>query len=229
MKKSMLFSRPMVQAIRDGHKTQTRRAWKMPKGCTWYVDEPHFRGEETGDFCTEEFGGGWWSVDELGCPYGQIGDIFYVKETFFAFGCWVTRYSAQKKRDEWHFIDMTQEVGREYRYAADEPEAAPTPRARSATPDWWKRPALFMPRMTSRFAPEIIGRGVERLQEITEADALAEGIVKITDGYGLPDGRHFHGTDPRQSYFSLWEFINGAGSVAANPWVHKIEFKRDAK
>jgi hypothetical protein len=66
---------------------------------------------------------------------------------------------------------------------------------------------------------------VERLQDISEADALAEGIARLKEGFGLPDGRHFHSTDPRQSYFGLWESINGPGSWAANPWVWAVEFR----
>jgi hypothetical protein len=68
---------------------------------------------------------------------------------------------------------------------------------------------------------------VERLQDISEADALAEGIVRQADGgYGLADTTHYHFTDPRQSYLSLWESINGAGSVEENPWVWAVELRR---
>ena len=89
------------------------------------------------------------------------------------------------------------------------------------------RPGIFMPRWASRITLEVTGVRVELLQDISEADALAEGIVQLRDGgFGLPDGSHYHAADPRQSYLGLWEAINGEGSVTANPWVWVVEFKR---
>jgi hypothetical protein len=92
----------------------------------------------------------------------------------------------------------------------------------------WK-PSIHMPRKASRILLEVASVRVERLKTISEADALAEGIVQLKDGgYGLPAGEHYHSADPRQSYLSLWEAINGPGSVEANPWVWAVEFKRAA-
>ena len=88
------------------------------------------------------------------------------------------------------------------------------------------RPSIHMPRWASRITLEITGVRVERLQDISCHDALAEGIPRTRDGFGMPDGSHFHCDDPRQSYYSLWEAINGPGSVAANPWVWVVEFQR---
>lgn len=84
-----------------------------------------------------------------------------------------------------------------------------------------------MPRWASRITLEVTGVRVERLHDISEADALAEGIVQLRDGgFGLPAGEHYHAADPRISYWSLWEHINGTGSVEANPWVWVVEFRR---
>ena len=100
-----------------------------------------------------------------------------------------------------------------------------------------------MPRWASRITLEITGIRVERLLEISEEDAKAEGLSAITkDGtlikYGIADrdglpGNDDHGwhwqefeRDPRNAYHKLWEQINGAGSAVANPWVWVIEFKR---
>jgi hypothetical protein len=93
------------------------------------------------------------------------------------------------------------------------------------------RPSIFMPRWASRIDLEIIGIRVERLQDISEADAIAEGIIRhgVCSNTGL-----FHNyidsstgfIDPRDSYQSLWQSINGQESWEANPWVWVIEFKK---
>lgn len=101
------------------------------------------------------------------------------------------------------------------------------------------RPAMFMPRWASRITLEVTGVRVERLQEISEADAVAEGIesrqVSDADTRWLrydrdeSEGKAYSTTgDARASYRSLWESINGPGSWAANPWVWVVEFTRIA-
>ncbi|KRC36271.1 hypothetical protein [Acidovorax sp. Root219] len=160
------------------------------------------------------------------CPYGHPGDRLWMRETFYAWGRWETRFSSKKGRDEWHFVDLTQECGMAYRYHADETLLVP-PRGMGGAVRWWKRPAIFMPLVASRCNMELQAVRVERLQDITEADALREGIVRQPDGgYGLPDTTHYHAADPRMSFWSLWESINGTGSVDANPWVWVLSFNR---
>jgi hypothetical protein len=88
----------------------------------------------------------------------------------------------------------------------------------------WK-PGIHLFRRDSRTTLTVTGLRIERLQDISEADALAEGIVQLRDGgFGLPAGEFYHATDPRISYWSLWEHINGAGSVEENPWVWVVEW-----
>lgn len=92
----------------------------------------------------------------------------------------------------------------------------------------WK-PSIFMPRKYSRLTLEITRIRVERVQEISEADAIAEGIEISTlaklNGLALrKQGRNV--SDAVVQYGVLWESINGPGSWAANPWVWVIEFKR---
>lgn len=88
----------------------------------------------------------------------------------------------------------------------------------------WK-PGIHMFRRDSRITLEVTGVRVERLQAISRGAAMAEGIVETYGGYGLPAGEHFHAADPRQSYLSLWETINGPGSVDADPWVWAVSFR----
>jgi hypothetical protein len=155
------------------------------------------------------------SPDTARNRFGQPGERLWVRETFFAFGRWETRFNAAKGRDEWYFVDMTRQSGFSYRYEADA-DACAYPHARreaGAAPAWHKRNALFMPRAASRVVLEIVQVRIERLREISAGDALAEGIV--------PGTVH----DPVLAYRGVWERINGEGSWEANPLVWVVEFK----
>lgn len=207
--RGILFSGAMVRALLDGTKTQTRRAVKNT-ALAWLESEL-----EPGFVADRDNGPG---------PYGQPGDRLWVRETFFAFGRWETRYNEKRQRDEWYFIDMTAECDCTYQYAADNPDL-PLAKGRGVTPGWHTRPALFMPRAVSRILLEIVSVRVERLQEIGEADARAEGVSveeRHTTGYRAGE---FLPPSIR-AYRDLWEQINGAGSWGANPWVWVVEFKR---
>lgn len=224
----ILFSAPMVRAILSGKKTQTRRVCKPAATLSFVVEVPdplergqvyngsHF-GDEDGDI-------------QFASKYGGVGDRLWVRETFYAWGRWETRYSQKKGRDEWHFVDLTATSGRKYRYAAEGDGLIPMPGRREAVgviPGWWKRPAIFMPHRASRIALEISGVRVQRLQDISEADASAEGVAKHEDGkfsnYLSKSGFAFNAVS---SFRSLWESINGADSWTTNPWVWAIEFRR---
>ncbi len=136
------------------------------------------------------------------CPYGKPGDRLWVRET------WAPRAQGG------------------YWYAAD-PETA------LFKESWigfkW-RPSIFMPRSASRITLEIIGVRVERLQEISEADALAEGIVRWDSPgahymFAINEAGDYNGPTARLVYQGLWDRINGVDSWASNPWVWVIEFK----
>jgi hypothetical protein len=232
----ILFSAPMVRALLDGSKTQTRRVVKLPPAPDhlgeWRattIGGPD--GGRTAAGNTVPLQGAIWHTrtgKTLCSPYGQPGDRLWVRETHFAFGRWETRYSAKKGRDEWHFVDMTIECEKAYLYEADRPRPQPLAGKRDggATPKWWKRPAIFMPRAASRIDLEGTSVRVERLQDISQADARAEGappshpsIDRVSREFGYADF-------PRSWYAQLWEQINGAGSWSANPWVWVVEFKR---
>lgn len=131
------------------------------------------------------------------CPYGQPGDLLWVRET----------WTGNVYDDKFHYK------------ATDEGDFV-------APPKW--RPSIHMPRSVSRITLSIESVRVERLQDISAADCISEGIgfeVRY-GGHCLPDGSHFHTTDPRISYWSLWDAINGQGSVEANPFVWALAFKR---
>jgi hypothetical protein len=226
--KPILFSAPMVRAILAGDKTQTRRLVKPQP----LDDFPHqgsidFDGflpfEDLAQWSAEAVGGGAFKTETQECPYGTVGDHLYVRETFYAYGRWETRYSAKKKRDEWHFIDMTAECDRLYQY--DTEHITPAVGRGGVTPAWHKRPSLFMPRAASRILLEIAGVRVERLQDISQADAFAEGAMSWAQEQDTPI-KDLNGGDDRLAFMALWESINGADSWAANPWVWVVEFRR---
>ena len=85
------------------------------------------------------------------------------------------------------------------------------------TVERWK-PSIHMPRKLSRLTLEIVSVRVERSQDITEEDALDEGVF-------LNPTTHL-ATEAREAYGRIWESINGFGSWALNPWVWVIEFKK---
>lgn len=242
----MLFSGPMVRAIQLGTKTQTRRMVKPMPGsqARWLSADmlgksPRAKivgieGEVFAQFAHPMAGtvhmgvavDDWSPFACVRCPYGAPGDWIWVRETFYAWGRWETRYSAKKGRDEWHFIDMTIEAGNRYRYAASMGDNGPRQRG-SITPQWWKRPAIYMPRVASRITLEIVSVRVERLNDISEADAIAEGISVWNGTSYNPaerDGRNAH-SNTRGAFGALWESINGPDSWAANSWVWVPEFR----
>ena len=194
----ILFSAPMVRAILNGTKSQTRRVFKAQNGGLWPRpnDLPGMR-----QILRE-------------CPYGKPGDRLWVRET------WAYHVQA---------IGSVTDKDGPWVYASDGDHVL-----QHRLCDRW-RPSIHMPRAASRITLEITGVCVERLQDISEADAIAEGIERADDFfgcqcwkvYGEPEGADVVApNDPIGSYRSLWEFINGTGSWDANPWVWAVEFKR---
>lgn len=145
----------------------------------------------------------------IACPYGQSGDQLWVRETF-----------TDEAGGIWPYL------GEHISYRADP--------LQPLCERW--TPSIHMPRWASRIALELTGVRVERLQNISEADAIAEGA----EGHYIENGwywRNYLLTDedaavspmftcPKESFRSLWESINGADSREANPWVWVIQFKR---
>lgn len=223
----------MVRALLDGSKTQTRRVVKPQPdtragmNCTRLI----FKDRKGAPLLDEALEATEPVLYRSLCPYGQPGDQLLVRETFYAWGRWETRFSAKKGRDEWHFVDMTLECGKAYLHDADHPRPQPLAGKRDGgvTPKWVKRPAIFMPRAACRITLEIVSVRVERLQDISEADARAEGITDAgctNCGNPEPCGCAEPAPDARDAYCYLWKSINGDSSWHANPWVWVVEFKR---
>lgn len=223
----ILFSGPMVRAILDGRKTQTRRIGKIQSPeyteLGWTEIGHKYKGVEI--IATHRAYPGRGSARHAICafPYGKIGDRLWVQEE--------------------HHITLRDPRSVSVRYLADNefiPEVTIGPREHALFTAR-KRPAAptrarFMWRCLSRITLEITGGRVERLNDISEEDAIAEGIRAFTMRescgesklYGVSLEQAEHGTTGRAGYEILWESINGDGSWAANPWVWVVEFRRVA-
>ncbi len=171
----ILFSAPMVRALLDGRKTQTRRILK-PQPLMGYAPDV---------------------TASKGIRFAK-GDRLWVRETWSAEHLW----AGTKPRDIpcgpfWFWPDGDPSDG-----------------------DWTKpKPGIHMPRWASRLTLTVTDVRVERLQEISEGDAIAEGsrepsLVPIIGACW----------SERDAYAKLWEYINGPGSWGANPWVVALTF-----
>lgn len=228
----ILFSAPMVRAILEGRKTQTRRVVKPVGNDDGFVILDYGNGgwpyrSDDGDSTTHTVKrGGKLYLDETphDCPYGQPGDRLWVRETW--------RHTASSVEEARAITeDITSGIAVDWRatYVENCMNILGFSREDAEMADDFEtwRPSIHMPRWASRITLEITGVRVERLADISKDDAMAEGIVLQPDGgFGLADSTHYHFIDPTDSYCSLWESINGAGSWLANPWVWVVEFKR---
>lgn len=204
----IIYSTPMVKAILEGRKTMTRRVVKPQPNAT-HDGEPYW------------FSGGYraWeyrsttdvlrkSGNVLPCPYGKPGDRLWVRETCRAMRMpsevWGVRYLADL---DWR------------------------PNAKAEALAWYGRregahmppknvPAIHMPRWASRITLEITAVRVERLNDITVADAVAEGALVQRE---VDQFARVHAIS---MFSAIWQGIHGPGSWAANPWVWVVEFQR---
>lgn len=219
----ILFSTPMVQAILEGRKTQTRRVVKID-GMLSYTGMKPLSTHECGSVFY------FWGNKEITCPYGQPGDVLWVRESFL-----------------WVFLDHAHDLlegskdRSRYAYKA------------SVHSDWmeyakekygykWK-PSIHMPKSACRIFLRITNVRVERLHDINEADAKQEGVeVKEYGSHPFFCTRDYSykknsngfwpgfcadtGDQFSRSFKSLWRSINGEQSWNDNPWVWVIEFER---
>lgn len=202
----ILFSAPMVRALLAGTKLQTRRVVKLPHMNPLGEWEPMSWGgpnggrTRTGHTVPLQQAIGHSRTGEiLGCPYGQPGDRLWVRE------------------NGWQPPADRAERGWPYAYDADAPFGVSAANEAYREEGWKRRPSIHMPRWASRILLEVTDVRVERLQDISRGNAMAEGC---------PFPNLAHGDDPRKWYADLWDEINGAGAWAANPWVWAVTFKR---
>jgi len=214
LERPIIFNADMVRAVLDGRKTQTRR---IVNG----VPSSHdFHGWVLSSTSAKDEGKACWAIGNspllnkpirVRCPFGAVGDRLWVRETWMPdaprngtwadvefYGCKGSPLSMIPKRfrKPEHCIHRASWDG-------------------SEMVGW--TPSIHMPRWASRITLEITGVRVERLQDISEQDAAAEGA---STELSLIGEKHYLG------YRSLWKSIYSADSWQANPWVWVIEFKR---
>jgi len=213
----------MVRAILDGRKTVTRRVVKP---------QPLWVADPSVPFKTHD-------ADPKGiiyCPYGKPGDRLWVREAWqyydwnkegepcIRFASDNTTAWPNPSPDEWadRLVDVWEVLSRDENYSIDN-------RARDRR---W-RPSIHMPRWASRITLEIVSVRVERLQDISEEDAAAEGIYRESEDEIPFNGPWYINAGDSQGYATakscyaaLWDSINGEGSWEKNPWVWVISFRR---
>jgi DNA-directed RNA polymerase subunit H (RpoH/RPB5) len=212
----ILFSTAMVQAILDGRKTQTRRVVKpqpytVRKGKAWQKDYVTVWSDDFFEIVTTDKHPetGQQIVKPIKCPYGQAGDVLWVRETW--------AHTSQLNIN-------SEDVNYGYVYKAD---GQPW----EDYEGWRWRPSIHMPREAARLFLRITNVRVERLQEISEEDAINEGVER-KHGNALEIQWKCYGNDnaaffsPSYSFRTLWQSINGPESWEANPWVWVVEFER---
>lgn len=213
--RGMIFNGEMVRAILDGRKTQTRRIMKpqpepCPRGGHWWpsnVFKTMLHVEEE----MQNGKGGWGGLVGDACPFGDVGDRIWVRETWAEAGA-----SAPDLK----------------LYRANYPEHVPSiyENVPPAEEIRWT-PSIHMPRTASRIQMEITDVRVERLNAISEEDAEAEGIdmealYDSQDCYDCIADHNMTGRPTVTGAFKyLWESIYGEEGWKSNPWVWVIEFK----
>lgn len=240
----ILFSGEMVRAVLDGRKTQTRRVMLPRPGKNQHMHNPPLYGTgvstnkgQYGVLMCEEITSNITLTQHFKCPYGAPGDRLWVRETFA-------------------YITDSFAIAQGVRYKADHvdkffkadgnliPDGATVFNSLSHEyPDIVKyRPSIHMPRWASRIQIEVVDVRVERVQDISEEDAIREGISAVDSSgndinpieyeyrkwFKNYETGEFSFIDPVASFWSLWNSINEKRGFGwdTNPWVWVVEFRR---
>ncbi len=234
--------------ILDGTKTMTRRTygleeinknpddWRLTTTLApdvfafYHFDE---RGYPVGD------------IERIKCPYGQVGDRLWVRETHYCHGFWSKEPKVFNRRQSYTFVPMDEEKF-PVRYLSYPPDIVYRAIDRYAL-GYFKRSSIFMFKKDARTTLEITEVRVERVQEITAKDAIAEGIGSRNEEWIYQESngsRHLmdfttptykrydrRGVDetrcPQLSFLTLWDSLNAKRGYSweINPWVWPIGFK----
>lgn len=244
----ILFNADMVRAILDGRKTQTRRIMKVQPESSQFGIRRVIASTEHSDIGKYH----WSCSNALGShvrsklfafPLGQVGDRLWVRETwgdmnlegipavaFRADGGVYSPMDDESFLDEDGYFNYYDPRVAKYDFTTCYPDLI------NGVDGLW-RPSVHMPRWASRITLEITGVRVERLQDISEEDAKAEGVTRIENNYGngpaycdylLPDLNDTAEwcSNAKRSFQSLWRSIYGPENWHLNPYVWCVDFKR---
>ncbi|CUR95145.1 hypothetical protein [Salmonella enterica] len=241
--RGMIFNREMVRSIIDGRKTQTRRIMAIQTehselGLRRVIDSKN--GRDNGKYFWSQSGACGLKMRSkmFGCPYGEVGDRIWVRETWSDVNLDGAPAVAYRADDEVYDLmedeSLLDEGGSfnyqdprvcKYQFAAWHSDLI------SGIEGNW-RPSIHMPRWASRITLDITDVRVERLNGISETDAEAEGIdmealFDSQDCYDCIADHNMTGRPTAKGAFKyLWESIYGEEGWKSNPWVWVIEFKR---
>lgn len=190
MERPILFSGPMVRAILAGAKWQTRRLVRDVGGAELVRMQPGFKDGTTRPVF--EYGG---EVFSRRCPFGEVGDLLWVRESFAG-------------DDVCGFA-----------YRADHPDLARFTGDGEQPSTAWK-PSIHMPRKASRILLRVREVRVECLHDISESDAVAEGVLTTVD-HVVPTALGL--------FAERWDAMHapGPGAWSENPWVWVVSFGRE--
>lgn len=237
--RSVIFNGEMVRAILDGRKTQTRRVMAVQPesnqfGLLRITDSTKHSDIGKYHWAESNATGTHQRSALFSCPFGQVGDRLWVRETFAVLG---NEDGCPIDWDENLVKGGGPEAARIYRASCEQKAGNyglwSIPDIADWKPHTWNVqyegtwvPSIHMPRWASRIRLEITAVRVERLKDISQYDAIAEGgppshpsIDAVSRDFGFPDFS-------RSWFAQTWQHIYGEESWSANPWVWVIEFKR---
>ena len=220
----IIFSGEMVRAILDGKKTQTRRVVKFMHETPKLIGQAAEHRNLNAVYPAREKGWVFWQTTRAGdglaeftkkayatgllCPYGEPGDRLWVKEAWYT----------SKKYDHLPPAKFPVEAKTIFRYLGSR-----------AKPEWAgrTRSARFMPRWASRITLEIVNVRVERLQDVSDDDAKAEGFEYYGETLFKDYGEILAEHTAIYKYASYWDLLNARQGFLwkSNPWVWMIEFR----
>ncbi len=238
IERPILFTASMIRAILNDSKTQTRRVMRkqMPEGAFNMALGTIRKGSYVPSSWIDRFGASWQfsnglgpEVDFCASPYGQPGDKLYVRETWcltaieqgpgYRHGAYIG-YRADGRENPHHlksskYIQLT----------------SPPTQTTLGNPRW--RPSIHMPKWASRITLLVKDVRAERVQDISEEDAIAEGVFQYGDEAKYPGmyrnylSENLTLYNPRDSFITLWQSINEKRGHGwdKNPWVWVVEFE----
>jgi len=204
----IIFSAPMVRALLEGRKTQTRRILKpQPNGDVIHYGLADDKGAYWTDSCWESRRLPIWA-----------GDRLWVRENFSVHPDTVARTDIFYPADSAYIEYPTDDARHEWC-------------ERMWNDDGSKHPSIHMPRWASRLTLTVTDVRVQRLQEIDDADARAEGAGLYVPGHGFIteddlkcDPGYSNFLAPRRGFEAIWAEINGPDAWGANPWIAAYTF-----